>query len=251
LSVCRGALTTFYSYDNYKEGSLREVGADEIIANLYSYYQSNVTILFYKLDSGSFNRETKTFSSNASLKKVELYKSPALDTYLGKSNLTIDSSGNGKRSIYGVDIQDESTIRNESWKGSAATAKAFIDCLISGQEYQNTNIVQSGINDNNSTWVADKVLHIKFNYNKDFGVYLNQASNKLFVERDGEYIKTSTTKTSGDGTTSSSSGTVSSYTQEINGETIETYSTLNTEVLDENSNNEIKRVIQYIYVGDK
>ena len=48
-----GELTTFYDYELYQNtGSYREVKSDEIVANLYSYYQSNNTILFYYLDSG-------------------------------------------------------------------------------------------------------------------------------------------------------------------------------------------------------
>ena len=47
------------------------------------------------------------------------------------------------REIYGLDIQDETITRNEAWKGTAGDAKIFIDCLVSGKHYKNTNVSKS------------------------------------------------------------------------------------------------------------
>ena len=75
-----GQLTTFYDYELYQNtGSYREVKSDEIVANLYSYYQSNNTILFYYLADGTYSTKTKYFSPGSTIKKMTLYYTPTSD----------------------------------------------------------------------------------------------------------------------------------------------------------------------------
>ena len=76
-----GQLTTFYDYELYQNtGSYREVNSDEIVANLYSYYQTNNTILFYYLKSGSYSTSTKTFAPGSEIARMTLYYTPTSST---------------------------------------------------------------------------------------------------------------------------------------------------------------------------
>ncbi len=251
-----GELTTFYDYELYQTtGSYREVKSDEIIANLYSYYQTNNTILFYYLKSGSYDRVNKTFSSNAVIERMTLYYTPTSNTVtayeasqgrlsnLQKSFLRTENSKTDRK-IYGLDIQDETITRNEAWKGTAGDAKIFIDCLVSGKDYENSNVSKANYDSESSshTYYANGKLTIKFQYmSKLGGKPLNQASDCLFIERDGEYV--STTKTVEDKTTTDEEKKKNSWKDVIANST----ENLNDEVL-ENNTATTKKVIQYIYI---
>lgn len=250
-----GELTTFYDYELYQTtGSYREVKSDEIIANLYSYYQTNNTILFYYLKSGSYDRVNKTFSSNAVIERMTLYYTPTSNTVtayeasqgrlsnLQKSFLRTENSKTDRK-IYGLDIQDETITRNEAWKGTAGDAKIFIDCLVSGKDYENSNVSKANYDSESSshTYYANGKLTIKFQYMSKLGKPLNQASDCLFIERDGEYV--STTKTVEDKTTTDEEKKKNSWKDVIANST----ENLNDEVL-ENNTATTKKVIQYIYI---
>ena len=250
-----GELTTFYDYELYQTtGSYREVKSDEIIANLYSYYQTNNTILFYYLKSGSYDRVNKTFSSNAVIERMTLYYTPTSNTVtayeasqgrlsnLQKSFLRTENSKTDRK-IYGLDIQDETITRNEAWKGTAGDAKIFIDCLVSGKDYENSNVSKANYDSESSshTYYANGKLTIRFQYMSKLGKPLNQASDCLFIERDGEYV--STTKTVEDKTTTDEEKKKNSWKDVIANST----ENLNDEVL-ENNTATTKKVIQYIYI---
>ena len=250
-----GELTTFYDYELYQTtGSYREVKSDEIIANLYSYYQTNNTILFYYLKSGTYDRVNKTFSSNAVIERMTLYYTPTSNTVtayeasqgrlsnLQKSFLRTENSKTDRK-IYGLDIQDETITRNEAWKGTAGDAKIFIDCLVSGKDYENSNVSKANYDSESSshTYYANGKLTIKFQYMSKLGKPLNQASDCLFIERDGEYV--STTKTVEDKTTTDEEKKKNSWKDVIANST----ENLNDEVL-ENNTATTKKVIQYIYI---
>jgi len=252
-----GQLTTFYDYEEYKRtGSYREVNADEIVANLYSYYQTNNTILFYYLSSGFYNKTTKTFEPGSTIDKMTLYYTPTSDTLTaadeaqGKlSNLkksflrTYADSVNDdkKREIYGLDIQDETVTRNEAWKGTAGDAKIFIDCLVSGKQYKNTNVSKSNYNSGERTYYdyVNGTLVIKFQYMDILKTTLNKASGCLFIERDGEYISSAKSeKVAGAGGEDEDSWkeVIKDSTQNLNDEVLE------------NKDATTKKVIQYIYI---
>jgi hypothetical protein len=247
-----GQLTTFYDYELYQNtGSYREVNSDEIVANLYSYYQTNNTILFYYLKSGSYSTSTKTFAPGSEIARMTLYYTPTSSTVpytdkqqgklsnLNKSFLRTKNDSTS-REIYGADIQDETITRNEAWKGTAGDAKIFIDCLISGKNYENTNISRSNLN-NSYTFYSDGRLTIKFPYVDVLGKPLNKASDRLFIERDGEYI--STAKTVDDESETTEEKRKNSWKEVIANST----ENLNDEVL-ENKTATTKKVIQYIYI---
>ena len=242
-----GQLTTFYDYELYQNtGSYREVNSDEIVANLYSYYQSNNTILFYWLKKGTYNRTTKTFSSDAEIERLALYETPTSNkvtgtgklsnfqkSFLRKSNSKTDTN----REIYGLDIQDETITRNEAWKGTAGDAKIFIDCLVSGEEYKNTNISKSELN---NSWTrydsGEKALIIKFKYKEIIGKSFSKASDCLFIERDGEYISSSKAEENITENKTSWNEVVANSTENLNDEILE------------NNTATTKKVIQYIYI---
>ena len=244
-----GELTTFYDYELYQNtGSYREVKSDEIIANLYSYYQTNNTILFYYLKTGYYNETAKAFEPGAEIERLTLYYTPTSDTIsdadhdkgklsnLRKSFLrnTSNIAGDDSREIYGLDIQDETITRNEAWKGTAGDAKIFIDCLVSGKPYENSNVSKSNYNVDGKTYYENGKLTIKFQYMSRFGGKpLNQASDCLFIERDGEYV----------------SSTKNNESKEDSWKDVIANSTenLNDEVL-ENNTATTKKVIQYIYI---
>lgn len=252
-----GELTTFYDYELYQNtGSYREVKSDEIVANLYSYYQSNNTILFYYLAEGTYSTKTKYFSPNSTIKKMTLYYTPTSDNATGgglsnleKSFLKNTDNTKESREIYGLDIQDETITRNEAWKGTAGDAKIFIDCLVSGQPYQNTNVSKANFSTGSSAYThyANGTLTIEFPYSRTgagrLGVPLNQASDRLFIERDGEYISTSKAEEEESETEEGKkkkkwkwAGVIENSTQNLNDEVLES-KTATT-----------KKVIQYIYI---
>ncbi len=246
-----GQLTTFYDYELYKNtGSYREVKSDEIIANLYSYYQTNNTILFYYLKDGTYNTKSKTFSTDAVINKMTLYYTPTSDTVtqadknqgrlsnLRKSFLRNTTLGDDDtRAIYGLDIQDETITRNEAWKGTAGDAKIFIDCLVSGTTYVNNNVSKSNYNDINRTYYDNKgTLNIIFQYQGILKKPLNQASDCLFIERDGEYISSAKDE---DTRNDEWKRVVANSTEELNDEVLE------------NNTATTKKVIQYIYIPNE
>ena len=252
-----GQLTTFYDYEEYKRtGSYREVNADEIIANLYSYYQTNNTILFYYLETGSYSTKTKTFAPGSTIKKMTLYYTPTSDTLtaadeaqgklsnLKKSFLRTHADSldeDNKREIYGLDIQDETITRNEAWKGTAGDAKIFIDCLVSGEPYENTNVSKSNYNHDGRTYYKSGTLTIEFQYMSIEGLKpLSKASDCLFIERDGEYISSAKSEKIG---VDDDGEDKHSWNEVIKDST----KNLNDEVL-ENKDATTKKVIQYIYI---
>jgi hypothetical protein len=240
-----GQLTTFYDYELYQNtGSYREVNSDEIVANLYSYYQSNNTILFYWLKRGTYDRTTKTFSQDAEIERLALYETPTSNKVTGTGKLSnLQKSflrkGNGKtdnnREIYGLDIQDETITRNEAWKGTAGDAKIFIDCLVSGEDYENTNISKSDLNNSWTRYEGGKLI-IKFKYKDIIGKSFSQASDRLFIERDGEYISSSKAEENATENTTSWKDVVANSTENLNDEVLE------------NNTAATKKVIQYIYI---
>ena len=252
-----GQLTTFYDYEKYQNtGSYREVNSDEIIANLYSYYQTNNTILFYylKTGAGGYNKEKKVFEPGSVIERMTLYYTPTSNTVTAEdankgrlSNLKksflrkTSATDEDNREIYGLDIQDETITRNEAWKGTAGDAKIFIDCLVSGEDYMNNNVSKSNYNNTHHTYYEKGTLVIKFQYMDKLHKPLSQASDCLFVERVGEYISSSKSE---EGKGADADDPRKDEWKEVIKNSTET---LNDEVL-ENKDATTKKVIQYIYI---
>lgn len=249
-----GSVESYYDIELNQVTSVREVGLETIIPNLYSYYKNYNTILFY---TGNWNSDTKSFDGD--IKPLCLYYTEALgntnsskydSSALGKSILKIDNS----REIYGLDINDERT-RQEPWV-FGDNPKAFVDSLIQGDmspEYtwsraiinqtnepvRNTNQI-SGIDYSRN---SIKGIKIGFQYkDKLNGKTLQNASNARFIERIGRYnykASKSTSVTDNGQVQKGETKTASSQINLSNGESIE------------NNNDVEKTVIQYIYIGDK
>ena len=223
---------TYYSIDN--PTSEKEVGIDTVIYNLYSYYQTQDTILFY---SGR-----KVDNQVSVTGKITLYQTDTLDKkdLNGKSNLdksTLISDGN--RGIFGLDINDE-IIRQEPWAYDGAKAKQFVDALINkvdSPEYDWSR--PSAYNLYNS---ETHKLKMRFIYNMPKII----GSSSRFLERIGEYnyeTKSETTSTQFDG-----GYTLGQFSNPSKSSATITFNENDEEV--DNSKGNKKRVIEYIYIGN-
>ena len=216
------AAKSFYSVGNIQ--SEKEVGVDTVIANLYNYYQSQSTILFFTGD-----RDADGNISN--IKPMTLYYSEANDevneskgynvSILDKSTLKVENSDKhdpdtppNKRAIYGVDTHDE-LVRQEPWSRNEETAKQFIDALVNRKEtpgydislYKNYKSTDYAINDGRNSnnkfkpmgshidntsqqLIYDYQLFYNFVYqfygNKSLAEMSDSSDNK-FIERVGIY----------------------------------------------------------------
>ncbi len=239
---------SYYDIELDNVSSVREVGIETIIPNLYSYYKNYNTILFY---TGKWNDKTKSLEGG--LTKVPLYYTEALETSrsgkksaLDKSILRIDQT----RAIFGLDINDERT-RQEPWVYGDGP-KNFIDSLINGVASPEYTWSRAGLNDSNTiikkkNFFGDsnssiEGIKINFTYKNSMGekTLMNNASAK-FIERIGKYNYKTLKSTVVKNGQVKSGETVTEDSQIIfsNGESID------------NENETEKTVIQYIYVGNK
>lgn len=232
---------SYYSDDNVDIQTNRIVGIETIIPTLYSYYDSNTTILFY-VGTG-FDPKTYSFDT---ISEMTLYYSEALETDLKKSSLINEKDGN--RAIYGLDIHDELT-RREPWSYNEVYSKIFVESLIAGYndrdlpqgvvrpEYATSRI--NKLSGKNPTDVKDgsPVYYINFQY-KDFmkGKSLSQASGARFLERVGQYNTDLVTKIE-DGQEKLESQTTGSVIKFSN----------DGELIDDSANQ--KKVIKFIYIN--
>lgn len=240
-----------YSYksniSNVNFKSVREVGIDTVIPNIYSYYQNFNTILFY----------TASDSSLSDIKPLVLYYTEALDysndgsiTQLDKSILRaskVEGSGiSDGKAIYGLDINDERA-REEPWANDSRYYKLFLDSLINcvDSPYYTWSRNERISNHNN---VGNHQLSIKFTYGNTSYKWKNFATNNngRFIERIGRYnykaIYDSQTAQDSQDTSSRNLVAVNNAESQIvfdNGESID------------NENDTEKMVIQYIYIGQK
>ena len=283
-------VATFYDNDNIylnnteiNVSKQRIVGKDEVIANLYNYYSSGYTILFYYLENSTdFDADTRTIKNGATIKPLVLYYTEAIERSLNKSILRVNScnfefnSTTGKpsnpsvsevndykspyRAIYGLDINDEIN-RQEPWTATQAYDKKFVEDLING--YGNTNknsaYTISGDFKSNRTTPNNYYTFGTPKYYRMHFWYCDSASGKMpkslmdskarFVERNGEYRYT--TKTNFD-LSAIDPETLTISENAIN--VIESYDAskdylTNGETVENNEGFD-KKVIQYIYVGE-
>lgn len=246
------SVNSYYDIELDEITSVREVGIETVIPNLYSYYKSRSTILFY---TGKWNSSTNDFEED--IKPICLYYTEALknenktDSPIDKSILTITENTDASevlnpntvnREIYGLDIDDERA-RQEPWIYND-NSKLFIDALVQGIEtpqytwsrISKTGSALTGKNDyiyNESALVSGRSsisnIRIKFYYQSKLNnKSLNNASKARFIERIGKYNYTTVGSNASDSKTTLS-----------NGESVD------------NKNGVQKTVIQYIYIGDK
>ena len=237
------------------------VGVDTVIANIYSYFQTQDTILFY---TGDYNESSGQVSN---IKPMILYYTEASDkmdennnSYLNKSYLRSTDGGvalnpnddndklNTSRGIYGLDLNDENT-RSERWTESDEKKKQFVDSLIYRKwspKFAYSLLLQtSGKNRILPEGEGKRFLQIGFHYQFDGSKPLIDLEGR-FIERTGEYnfkalYDSSSQKTTDDGFTYGEEFTNTTQDQSIivfdNDESIE------------NNEGNKKRIIQYIYIN--
>ena len=275
-------------YDNLNYTSEREVGIETVITNCYLYFKNYNTILFYV---GHIETDTDTGKESVVIDhKLPLYCTesfPIIDTTSKKekinSNLLInneDGTDLNSRQVYGLDINDERN-RKEPWISTDERNRNFVSSFlnaefteaypwsrnntdankqISNYSFKTYSLANSNKYGYSATGAVNS-LYIGFIYTP----YLNnntpynkkplaEAKNAVFVERIGTY------KTSG--VYSSTTNTLASG-EVVNMSVYETTNTGSTQKLfiDENGTivssednveeNDIKRVIQYIYITNK
>ena len=231
---------SYYSDDNVAIQTNRIVGIETIIPTLYSYYDSNTTILFY--EGTGFDPKTHSFKT---ISEMTLYYSEALETDLKKSSLINEKDGN--RAIYGLDIHDELT-RREPWSYNEVYSKIFVESLIAGYndrdlpqgvvrpEYATSRI--NKLSGKNPTDVKDgsPVYYINFQYKDSMnGKSLSQASGARFLERVGQYNTDLVTKVEDEKEKleSQTTGSVIKFSND-------------GELIDDSANQ--KKVIKFIYI---
>lgn len=235
------------SFSNVNFSSVREVGIDTVIPNIYSYYQNFNTILFY----------TASDSTLSDIKPMVLYYTEALDysndgstTQLDKSILRaakVENSGiSDGKAIYGLDINDERA-REEPWANDSRFYKLFLDSLINcvDSPYYTWSRNERISNHNN---LGNHKISIKFTYGNTAYKWKNFATNNKgrFIERIGRYnykaIYEANTSQNNDEISSRNLVAVNNADSQIvfdNGEAID------------NEKDTEKMVIQYIYIGQK
>ena len=244
---------SYYSDDNVAIQTNRIVGIETIIPTLYSYYDSNTTILFY--EGTGFDWDTYSFKT---IKEMPLYYTEALgsdvfrkeklENDLDKSLLNISDDPddvNNYRAIYGLDIHDELT-RREPWSYNEVYSKIFVESLIAGYngppyegigrpEYAISRNKLSGKN-HSQTNNGSPVYYINFQYKDSMnGKSLSQASGARFLERVGQY-NTDLVSTVEDGQEKLESQTTGSVIKFSN----------DGELIDDSANQ--KKVIKFIYI---
>ena len=179
---------TFYNLDNINLTSEREVGVDTIISNIYSYYQTQNTLLFYtgSLDSGG---------NLISITPMSLYVSEAFPNTLAKSSLVIEHTSN----IFGLDINDEA-IREEQWVNGETRRKQFVDLLLN-RDNDTVEWMRNNRSDPKSIFNSSIDRAISFNYLFDGeSSFLDLKDEARFIERVGEYNRDLETSDAGDKT---------------------------------------------------
>ena len=235
------------SFSNVNFSSVREVGIDTVIPNIYSYYQNFNTILFY----------TASDSTLSDIKPMVLYYTEALDysndgstTQLDKSILRaakVENSGiSDGKAIYGLDINDERA-REEPWANDSRFYKLFLDSLINcvDSPYYTWSRNERISNHNN---LGNHQISIKFTYGNTAYKWKNFSTNNKgrFIERIGRYnykaIYEANKSQNNDEISSRNLVAVNNADSQIvfdNGEAID------------NEKDTEKMVIQYIYIGQK
>lgn len=236
-SILSKSKVEYYNTENIRVSENRIVGIETIIPTLYSYFKEGYTIVFY---SGSVD-ENKDLVSNIS--PLTLYYSEALPSRLVLSTLRNDGDSayrttydgqNISRAIYGIDANDEDT-RQEPWLHDEIHAKYFIQSLINNAPemsvYDMSRKKSVAINKQ-----EDNKLTLKFDFNggltNRLGSSMSNATNAMFIERVGTYNQVIY---EGDQTASVDSSVIEFS---------------NNEVMQNNEGTQ-KRVIQYIYIGNK
>lgn len=242
---------TYYDIKLNEVTSVREVGLETVLPNLYSYYKNYNTILFYDGQNAGWNSSTGNFDSAGKIAPICLYYTEALNTnknndgktYLTRSILRIDSGDNSEdRRIYGLDINDERA-RQEPWV-KIDDPKLFVDALIKGEASPQYSWSRRLETDKNTAITTLKINFQYMNYfnGKSLASYYNSSKKPRFIERIGRYNYKTVQKNRIGNNGDVIKGKTSSDSSEIE---------LDDETSTDNENEVQKTAIQYIYIGDK
>ena len=248
----------YYNTENIKVTEDRIVGIETIIPTLYSYYKEGYTLLFYK---GLYNEGEQRIEGN--ITPVTLYYSEALPSKLAMAKLLNKSDERNQvtyngtsysRAIYGFDVDDEDT-RQEPWLNDELHAKEFMKSFInnlSGDLAPKYDMSRSIFMGSPTNKKLNNKLEMNFNLvdSEDSLIYaliqhdhtvnsLSVATNARFVERTGTYSITAESYRDEEDNIQTNYSVDSSVIEFSNDETIQ------------NEEGTQKRVIQYIYIGNK
>lgn len=228
----------YYNTDNITILKNRAVGIETVIPTLYSYFKEGYTILFY---TGTADENNELISN---ITPITLYYSESLPSRLARSNLLNPNDGYGAvtyngqsypRAIYGFDANDEET-RQEPWLHDELHAKLFMQSFIN-----NTPDIYKYDMSRPKVVVYNKQENNKLTLNFDgfegltrrLGIgSLSKATDALFIERIGVY------------------NLVTNEGSMITSEDGSVIELSNNEII-QNEEGTQKRVIQYIYIGNK
>ena len=201
------------------------IDKSQFIVNLFNYYTSGYTLLFYYVDSGDLElsevdgARVIKLKSGKKIKKLTLYYSEANDRSLNTSilrvnpqNYELNKDGSAKdalvnksdytneyRAIYGLDITDEIS-RQEPWIYNDAFINKFVEDLVMAYIYKNqavgdTNAAKS------KAQAYTRSAKSKLNLNEfQFDgaeayrywfkyAYLEHTNNKSFMDQDCRFIQ--------------------------------------------------------------
>ena len=248
--IDNSGIQSYYESSNLDD--LKIVGVETIIPTLYSYFNENVTVLFYR---GSIVTNEKGKKVLANIQPLPVYFTEALKSDLDKSNLRAKeiNSSMFERAIYGFDNNDEMT-RKEPWTGSDKANEEFINDFVSGKGDNGTkyysSVLKLGRNIYSPRTLSDPYYQVRFNNSEGSNTKtitnilkahsLSQSTSARFVQRVGNYNYDA--KYDRDENNNIKSYNVTDVTKSLiqfdNDETIE------------NRAGNIKRVIQFIYIGE-
>ena len=232
-------------YDNIDYSSEKIVGLETVVTNCYLYYKNYNTILFYK---GRLNGNSLVIEE-----KMPLYNTESLpvdDDKTGmkkiNSNLLIknvDGTDLSKREVFGLDINDERS-RKEPWIGTDVKNRDFVRSFLKAEKTEGYIWSRTALNTSNI--VSDHKLSIGFlytDYTNGRNFYTeNSNSNMKFVERIGTYkYNYKNNEDSNNKRPSNLSTTMQQYVDKDN----QVVATLENN----EENTQVKKVIQYIYIG--
>lgn len=239
----------YYNTDNIRISKDRIVGIETVIPTLYSYFNEGYTVLFYD-GTVAFDMNTQEFKEGGVIKPLTLYYSEALPSRLALSKLLNkdDTLGvtdfNGKtytRAIYGFDSNDEDS-RQEPWLHDELHAMQFIKSFINNTPNISTYDMSRDKFIGSPNTLTGNKLTMNFSvgdFYSTIGVSsLALATNARFIERTGIYNEIADI-TKVENTAVVNYSIDSSVIEFSNNGTIE------------NTEGTQKRVIQYIYVGNK
>lgn len=233
----------YYDTENIRVSKDRIVGIETVIPTLYSYFKEGYTILFYK---GNINDNEELVGT---ITPLTLYYSESSPSLLAKSKMVYNNdnkyTGSTARAIYGFDVDDENA-RQEPWLNDEVHAKEFMKSFISNT-FINSGAPSYSFRRDKFRYSENDVTNNKLTINFSAGNFyttigassLAVATNARFLERTGVYTEISEATHNIDNTVVVNSNIDSSVIEFSNNQTIQ------------NNEGTQKRVIQYIYVGNK